>query len=778
MLPSLLVSSLIGLGAAVASGYEIRLSNASDLLNFASEVNQGALHGGATVVLDSDIDFSGELSQQFEPIGKNLTNYFTGTFNGQGHAIRNLTMTTSSKYAGLFGYSKGVVIKNLVIDSSCSFTSTSNFTSAYIGGVIGECYANDDNCTFENSVNMGSATFSGNFDDERVYVGGIAGYAHTSFKGSYIKNCANYGSIVSNGASYSLHLGGIFGYSQKIRVQNCLNYGSLSNEGKTKFLYIGGISGYNSNEKVENCVSAGRITSSTESGSIGSIIGYDYYLSISHCYWSESIPFNPISTFNSTSDNSSTSFNENFVLKEAVTVEGYTGKSLLDALNTYVDKYRFAEYSYWLTNKNSNAVTFLVNGNEKFSLNSQVILLPDLVNKEEVMFDGWYTDSECTSQLETFSISEQTSLYARFGESNKTSTITFDSRGGSPVEPIEAQYYERVELPRDLTKKGYAFLFWENAFEEKASWDFAMTSHNITLHAVWGPVHISTAEEFVEFSRIVNSGRADYNGTTVYLDSDIVFTPELSEQFEPIGDYYSDSYFSGTFDGQRHAIKGLAKTTYKGYMGLFGYSSGLTIRNVVVDESCTMTVSYDTYHSYDCVYNGGIIGKCVSSNGPCIVENCVNKMNIAYDGDAQPYFYIGGIAGQISGDKFEAKVTNCTNYGKIDCNLIHGYYSVHVGGILGGASEMCLHKNLTEVQNCANYGDIKGKSKSKDCYLYADGILGSEKCSNSLDCENYGKVTNLVKRKQNAITAGLVVVSVFAALAAVVFVVAFISLTK
>ena len=63
MLSSLLVSSLIGLGAAVASGYEIRLSNASDILNFASEVNQGALHGGATVVLDSDIDFSGELSQ-------------------------------------------------------------------------------------------------------------------------------------------------------------------------------------------------------------------------------------------------------------------------------------------------------------------------------------------------------------------------------------------------------------------------------------------------------------------------------------------------------------------------------------------------------------------------------------------------------------------------------------------------------------------------------------------------------------------------------------------
>ena len=127
------------------------------------------------MVLDSDIDFSGELSQKFEPIGKDSDNYFTGTFDGQGHIIRNLTVATFSNYAGLFGYSDEVVIRNLVIDSSCSFTSTSNFTGAYVGGVIGECYANDANCTFENSVNMGSATSSGNFDDELVYVGALLG---------------------------------------------------------------------------------------------------------------------------------------------------------------------------------------------------------------------------------------------------------------------------------------------------------------------------------------------------------------------------------------------------------------------------------------------------------------------------------------------------------------------------------------------------------------------------------------------------------------------------
>ena len=75
-------------------------------------------------------------------------------------------------------------------------------------------------------------------------------------------------------------------------------------------------------------------------------------------------------------------------------------------------------------------------------------------------------------------------------------------------------------------------------------------------------------------------------------------------------------------------------------------------------------------------------------------------------------------------------------------------------------------------------GDVKGKSKEKICNVYTNGAFGSEKCINSLNCENYGKVTNLVKRKQDAIAVGLVVVSVFAALAAVVLVLAFISLVK
>ena len=153
MLSSLLVSSLIGFGAVI-SGYEIKLSNAGDILNFASEVNQGVLYRGATVVLDSDIDFSGELSQKFEHIGKDLTNYFTGTFDGQGHVVRNLTMATSSKHAGLFGHFEGLTISNFVVDSTRSFTSAAKSNETYVGGLIRNFRTNKGFTFFENNINM------------------------------------------------------------------------------------------------------------------------------------------------------------------------------------------------------------------------------------------------------------------------------------------------------------------------------------------------------------------------------------------------------------------------------------------------------------------------------------------------------------------------------------------------------------------------------------------------------------------------------------------------
>ena len=97
-------------------------------------------YSGTTVFLDADLNFSG---RTLAPVGS-----FQGAFDGQGHIISNLAMNSSSEFVGLFGYSIGATIRNVVLDSSCSINSY-NADNTYIGGIVGECY---NFCFIENNT--------------------------------------------------------------------------------------------------------------------------------------------------------------------------------------------------------------------------------------------------------------------------------------------------------------------------------------------------------------------------------------------------------------------------------------------------------------------------------------------------------------------------------------------------------------------------------------------------------------------------------------------------
>lgn len=62
--------------------------------------------------LIKDIDLKGA---SFTPIESSYSKAFTGTFEGNGHKVTNLTINnTSSDYQSLFGYVKYGTIKTLV----------------------------------------------------------------------------------------------------------------------------------------------------------------------------------------------------------------------------------------------------------------------------------------------------------------------------------------------------------------------------------------------------------------------------------------------------------------------------------------------------------------------------------------------------------------------------------------------------------------------------------------------------------------------------------------
>lgn len=176
----------------------------ADLIKLSDHVFNGRSFLDTYFIVENDISFTTnparDSSQYFNPIG-NSTNSFRGNFNGGGHKISNLTIS-SGTYVGLFGYISGATIDSLGIEN---FTLTSNYK---VGGLIGfasgssinKCYslasvtlnysssytwldaggliANANNCTINNCYarsNVLRGTGTTNEFNGRAYFGGLIG---------------------------------------------------------------------------------------------------------------------------------------------------------------------------------------------------------------------------------------------------------------------------------------------------------------------------------------------------------------------------------------------------------------------------------------------------------------------------------------------------------------------------------------------------------------------------------------------------------------------------
>lgn len=170
-----------------ALGAELRISSAQDFVEFSNNVNKGSTYSGTTVFVDSDLSFSGRI---LEPIGKGPSSFFLGVFDGQGHVFSDIKMPSSADFVGLFVYSNGLAIKNVIIDGSCSITSSFiGSSSVHSGVIIGYCYSHSSPCTIESTVNIGSISFNGTINSTHAMaLGGIAGKYITSNHESSLKN--------------------------------------------------------------------------------------------------------------------------------------------------------------------------------------------------------------------------------------------------------------------------------------------------------------------------------------------------------------------------------------------------------------------------------------------------------------------------------------------------------------------------------------------------------------------------------------------------------------
>ena len=128
---TLLTAAFFG-GVAIGDNTEI-IHNTDEFIEFANAIRlETKDYSDTTVLLDSDIDLTGK---QLLPI-----NYTSKVFDGQGHKISNLVIQSSERIVGLFMYSFSGIVKNLVLDDTCSITSSStisNYVNVNVGGITG-----------------------------------------------------------------------------------------------------------------------------------------------------------------------------------------------------------------------------------------------------------------------------------------------------------------------------------------------------------------------------------------------------------------------------------------------------------------------------------------------------------------------------------------------------------------------------------------------------------------------------------------------------------------
>lgn len=168
-----------------AQGNNYFISNANELVYFAKSVNvDGETYAGKTVKLTADIDLAGKL---WIPVGQTQVSSFQGTFDGQGHTIKNMTVNytgTNSNYAcGLFGWIElhngaPIVIQNVKFDNA-NVTGI-KYTGVVAGYANGASGAEIKNCVVTNS------TVTSNSKN----AGGIIGYMGTGvLTGNTVSGC-------------------------------------------------------------------------------------------------------------------------------------------------------------------------------------------------------------------------------------------------------------------------------------------------------------------------------------------------------------------------------------------------------------------------------------------------------------------------------------------------------------------------------------------------------------------------------------------------------------
>jgi hypothetical protein len=237
---------------------------------------------------------------------------------------------------------------------------------------------------------------------------------------------------------------------------------------------------------------------------------------------------------------------------------------------------------------------------------------------------------------------------------------------------------------------------------------FKLSGSNLVFRdAVAGTIPVGSYAEF-QLINTVNSGSYKQEVDLDLLD--LEWTPIL---------------FSGTFDGDNHTLANLKISENNDQVGLFGYTSGATIRNVHVISG---SVSGKEYVGGICGQheNGGVISGCSNA---CLVSGSGNNVGgvcgYSYSSSITSCYNTGSVSGSASVGGVcgysSYSITSCYNTGSVSGSL-------QVGGVCG------VYMSYSSITSCYNTGSVSGSG------YYVGGVCGRSS-GTTTSCYNTGSVS-------------------------------------
>ena len=437
------------------------IGSAAELYGFAELVNNGNATANAKLTADITVnenvlDANGEANTgdfvQWTPIGNDSFEgkVYSGTFDGQGHTISGLYVSSSGWYVGFIGKVSGsAVVKNLgIVDSY--FSSSNNFLGSIVGGV-----------SYNSSVTLANVYSTSTVKGDN-WIGGLAGGGDGSF--SFVNSY--FAGKTSAGWSYGAHHDDLVSGSF-----NDFNSGTLN----IVNIFVVGTSQYGTSVTAEQ-LSDGTVAAALHYYQDALADGSMFGINDGKTTFSGSLEGVSVTTADitlHTFDGDATAYSSKYVvgittpLPVNVVREGYTFLGWYDNANfegdavTQISSSETGNKEYWAKFVRSHSVSFVLNGGTiqkgeiDHYIEGEATTLPTMVFKDGASFEGWYTTEDFTGSR-YYSIpstaTEDMTFYAKWGAEKTTFYL---QQGGSP-EPVNVLYEgENVVYLDKTTMDGY-----------------------------------------------------------------------------------------------------------------------------------------------------------------------------------------------------------------------------------------------------------------------------------------------------------------------------------